>query len=305
MKVIDLLSQYIAKRLKGKSANTVRLYNHSIKSFSRTIGREAELSDLTDDNIERHMWRIVQKGGSPASANKDHGQLTALWRFASNNRMIGTWPNVRTMQEIERVPMGWMPDECNQLLAAARNEGGFVGPVPARIWWESLLKVLLDTGERIGAIRGLKQEHLQSRWLHVPAALRKGNKRDKLYELQPCTVALLRELIDKNQLDDKLFPWDRCETYIYNRYKGILKRAKLPTDRRSQFHRIRRTLCSAVAASGGDASAALDHASPRTTKRYLDPRIVGGVKPSEVMAAFLRNPELRAGYDEKPKKRQA
>lgn len=250
MKLTELLDLYIAKRLKGKSSNTVRLYNHSINSFSRTIGQQAELSDLTDDNIERHMWRIVQKGGSPASANKDHGQLTALWRFASNNRMFDTWPNVRTMQEIERVPMGWMPDECGQLLAAARTEGGFIATVPARIWWESLLRVLLDTGERIGAIRGLQHEHLQSKWILVPAALRKGNKRDKLYELQPDTVALLISLVASNTNNADLFPWDRCETYIYNRYKAILKRAKLPSDRRSQFHRIRRTVASAVANGG-------------------------------------------------------
>jgi len=305
MKLTQLLDQYIEKRLKGKSKNTIRLYKHSIASFGRTLGREAEMSDLTDENIERHMWRLVQKGGSPASANKDHGQLTALWRFASNNRIINTWPNVRTMQEIERVPMGWMPDECNRLLTAARNEGGFIGTVPARVWWEALLRVLLDTGERIGAIRGLIHEHVQGKWLLVPAALRKGNKRDKLYELQLETVVLLRSLIDANSENIDLFPWDRCETYIYNRYKAILKRAKLPADRRSQFHRIRRTVASAVAGSGGDASAALDHASPRTTKKYLDPRIVGGVKPSEVMAAFLRNPELRAGYGDQQQKRQA
>lgn len=289
----ELLDAYIQKRLKGKSPNTTRLYRHSINSFARTIGHEPELVDLTDDNIERHMWKIVQRGGSPASANKDHGQLTALWRFASNNRIIDTWPNVRTLQEVERVPMGWLPDECNQLLQSAACEGGFIATVPARIWWESLIRILLDTGERIGAVRSLKHEHFQGRWILIPAELRKSGKRDKLYEIQPGTVEIVQTLIEKNSENDSLFPWDRCETYIYNRYKAILKRAKLPTDRRSKFHRIRRTVASAVAGAGGDASAALDHASPRTTKKYLDPRIVGGIKPSEVMAAFLSNPSLR------------
>jgi integrase len=160
------------------------------------------------------------------------------------------------------------------------------------------LRILLDTGERIGAIRALKKEHFQGNWLLVPAALRKGNKRDKLYQIQPETIRLVVELIERNKDDDKLFPWDRCETYIYNRYKDILKRAKLPADRRSQFHRIRRTVASAVAGAGGDASAALDHASPRTTKKYLDPRIVGGVKPSDIMAAFLRNPESKPSFNQ-------
>lgn len=288
MNLLNLLDQYIEKRLRGKSANTVRLYKHSIASFEKTLKRQATLDDLTDDNIERHMWRIVQKGGSPASANKDHGQLTALWRFASRNRITETWPNVRTMQEVERVPMGWMPDECNRLLRAARCESGMVATVPAKLWWESLLMLLFDTGERIGAIKSLKKEHFQGDWVLVPAALRKGNKRDRIYKIQPTCASLITKLIECNTASEDMFPWDRCESYIYNRYRSILKRAELPTDRRSKFHRIRRTVASAVACSGGNASDALDHASPRTTKRYLDPRIVGGIKPSDIMSAFLR-----------------
>lgn len=290
MTLTELLESYITKRLKSGSTNTVRLYRHSIRSFEKTLGRQAKLDDLTDENIERHMWRIVNSGGSRASANKDHGQLTALWRFASHNRMTETWPNVRTLQEVEHVPLGWMPDECLRLIESARLEPGAINGVRASLWWECLLLVLFETGERIGAVRGLLHSHLQDRWLLIPAHLRKSNKRDKLYTLTPSTVLMLRDLICANRIDKKLFTWDRCETYIYNRYKSILHRAKLPDDRRSCFHRIRRTLCSAVAQAGGDASAALDHASPRTTRRYLDPRIVGGVSPSDIMQNFLRNP---------------
>lgn len=290
MLLTELLDLYIDKRLKGKSPNTIRLYRHSIRSFGLTVMRQPRLDDLTDDNIERHMHRIVRSGGSPASANKDHGQLTALWRFASHNRLVDTWPNVRTMQEVERVPMGWLPDECLALLSAARAEPGVIATVKAGLWWECLLLVLLETGERIGAIRGVQKSALQDQWLLVPAHLRKGNKRDKLYTLQPETVDLLRRLIASNSECKLLFPWDRCETYIYNRYKAILRRAGLPDDRRSQFHRIRRSVASAVARGGGDATAALDHASPRTTKKYLDPRIVGGVKPTDIMRDYLRNP---------------
>src|SRR5690606_26169573 len=176
MQLTELLVIYVEKRLKAKSKNTVRLYKHSINSFSRTLGRPAELSDLTDENIERHMWRLVNNGGSPASANKDHGQLTALWRFASRNRMVDTWPNVRTLQEIERVPMGWMQDEVQRLFAAIKTEPGDIGTIPANLWWESLILVLLDTAERIGAIRGLLHEHVQGDWLLVPAHLRKGSR---------------------------------------------------------------------------------------------------------------------------------
>jgi len=69
-----------------------------------------------------------------------------------------------------------------------------------------------------------------------------------------------------------------------------LAAAGLPTDRRSKFHRIRRTVASAVAEAGGNPSEALDHASPKTTKRYLDPRIVGTQPVDSILANYLANP---------------
>jgi integrase len=293
----ELLNLYVSKRLRAASPNTLRLYRHSIGSLAKSIGREPTLDDLNDETIERHMWRIVQNGGSVASANKDRGQLIAIWRFASEKRMIDRWPDVRAMPEPERVPMGWMPDEIHRLFEAiGRQQGKFAG-VPCSLWWSSLIRVLLDTGERIGAIRNLTKDALQDRWLMVPAHLRKGRKRERLYPLTPETIADLRALIAANKADKRLFPWERTESYLYNLYKKLLEAADLPTDRRSKFHRIRRTVASAVAREGGDASAALDHSSPRTTKKYLDPRIVGQEPVASVLARYLANPGLAQKTD--------
>jgi len=54
----------------------------------------------------------------------------------------------------------------------------------------------------------------------------------------------------------------------------ILKRAKLPADRQSKFHRLRKTCASYAAAAGIDPQRLLDHSNPSTTRAYLDPRIV-------------------------------
>lgn len=281
----ELLDLYIAKRLKAGSPNTIRLYKHSIRSFGKSLGRTPLLRDLTDDNLERHMWGIVQRGGSPASANKDHGQLTALWRFASHNRLVESWPNVRTLVEPERVPMGWLPDEIDRLFKSIDQQTGVVWTVRANEWWRALILLLLDTGERIGAIRKLERQHFQGNWMLIPANIRKGKKRDKLFPLNEDTIAALKQVGIQHDTD-LLFPWDRCEMYIYRRFNDILKRAKLSHDRRSKFHRIRRTVASAVKSQGGDPTAAMDHASPRTTRRYLDPRIVGDVPTANLVAKW-------------------
>lgn len=292
MKLTDLLAQYARKRLRGASENTLRLYRHTISSFGRSVGHDPTLDDLTDDVIEDHMWKIVERGCSPASANKDRSQLICLWRWAAEKRLIDRWPDVQSMKEPEIAPLGWMPDEIDSLLRAADRCTFMVGEIPGRIWFGALVRVCLDTGERIGAIRGLGRTALQGHYLHVPAQVRKGKTRDRLYPLNPDTVLAVNRLVMGHGEKD-LFPFPYSHTYFYRLYDRILDAAGLPTDRRSKTHRIRRTVASVVARAGGDPTAALDHASPKTTKRYLDTRIVGGTQVCEILAAYLRDPTLR------------
>lgn len=273
MTLDDLFALYTRKRLRMRSPNTVRLYKHSIAAFEATLGRKATTDDLTDDNVELHMSRVVDSGLSVASANKDLWQLGAIWRFANRNRLCDTWPNVQHFPEPERVPMAWLPDELDRLFAAVKQEDGTISGAPASLWWESLLCVLLDTGERIGAVMQCNRQNLQGCYLLVPAENRKGKTRDKLFELSTETQHLVSSLTLSHRYQ-LLFPWDRHSTYLYTRYKKILRRAGLPTDAKSNFHKLRRTCASAVKSQGGDATLALDHASSETTKAYLDPRIV-------------------------------
>jgi site-specific recombinase XerD len=273
MTLDELFALYTRKRLRMRSPNTVRLYKHSIAAFERTLGRKATTDDLTDDNVEEHMQRVVNSGLSVASANKDLWQLGAIWRFANRNRLCDTWPNVQLYPEPERVPMAWLPEDLDKLFASVAQEDGTVSGAPASLWWKTLLNVLLDTGERIGAIMRCERSNIQGCYLLVPAEHRKGKTRDMLFELSTETQHLVSSLTLSHRYQ-LLFPWDRHSTYLYTRYKKILKRAGLPTDAKSQFHRIRRSVCSAVKSQGGDATAALDHASSETTKAYLDPRIV-------------------------------
>jgi integrase len=286
MTLTDLLDLYCKKRLRLASPHTLRLYRHSIKAFEKTLNRTATTLDLTDDNLEEHMHRVVSSGLSIASANKDHAQITAIWRFANRNRLCDTWPNVMLYPVPQRVPLGWMPEEIERLQDAIRTETGTIFGAPACLWWRTLILVLLDCGERIGAIRQLTRSSLQGNSLLVPAQYRKGKTRDKLFTLSPTTSQSIRDLLATHRCEH-IFPWDRSETYIYPRYKAILSRAGLSVDRRSKFHRIRRTVASAVKNRGGDATAAMDHANSRTTLAYLDPRIVGEVPTSKLVSDWL------------------
>lgn len=294
MTLDHLFDLYRAKRLRFKSPNTVRLYGHTIRSFGKTLGRVPTIDDLTSDQVEHHMATILQRGGSPASANKDRSQLLSLWRFAATNRLVDRWPDVQQANEPEAVPLGWLPEDLDKLLSAADSDRSLIGQVPGRLFWAALFRVLLATGERIGAIMPLQTHHLQGDWLLVPAEHRKGKRRDRLYPLGAEAAEACRRLIAVNLDNDRIFPFPYSPTYLYRKLTAVLKRAGLPTDRRSKYHRLRRTVASAVARAGGDPTRALDHASPKTTKKYLDPRIVGSVPVSDILAAYLANPRSAA-----------
>lgn len=292
MTLLELLDLYALKRLKSSSPNTLRLYHHTIRSFAKTLGTTPTVANLNDDDLERHMWQIVKRGGSPASANKDRSQIIALWNFAFGRRIVEHQPNVRPMKEPEQVPLGWLPDELDRLFSAARRETQSIGDVPGNVWFTALFRVLVDTGERIGAIRQLSRSSLHGSHLLVPAAVRKGKTRDRLFLLNPNTLDALETLLSFHD-EPLLFAWPYSQSYFYNRYNNVLLRAGLEIGRRNGPHRWRRTVASAIARAGGDPTAALDHASPKTTKKYLDPRIVGGMQVCEVLANYLADPTLR------------
>lgn len=70
---------------------------------------------------------------------------------------------------------------------------------------------------------------------------------------------------------------------IWHDLGRICERAGLPNDRSSKFHRVRKTTASYAAAGGLDPQKVMDHASPLTTRRYLDPRIVRQPEATDVL----------------------
>jgi integrase len=183
-----------------------------------------------------------------------------------------------------------MPEELATLLAATKRIQGDIGDAPASLWWDAMIRVILDTGERVGAARQVRWDWIQGEWLLIPAEARKGKTRDRRYRLSSETVAALARLRKHLGAAKEVFPWPYGETYLWNRFKLVLKAAGLPETRKHQLHCLRKTVGSAVYAAGGSPQDALDHADRRTTQRYLDPRVVKKEQPCDILAAYLANP---------------
>lgn len=266
---------YRPLRLRGRSANTSRLYGCTIRAFSKWLGYVATLDDLTDLTLSRYLEQRAAVR-SPYTAEKERTQLLALWRFAADRSLIKDRPCVPPAPLPERIPTAWSVEQLQSLMKAAAATRGKVGVIKAGFWYAALISVLWETAERIGAILSCVPEDFSPPYLTVRAEYRKGGKRDRVYQLSDATCGKLRAAAGSA----RLLEWPQHPTYLWERYRDVVARAGLGHGRKCGFHQLRRSAASHYAALGGDATKLLDHSSPRITQRwYLDRRMTDREPP--------------------------
>ncbi|MCC7334064.1 MAG: tyrosine-type recombinase/integrase [Pirellulaceae bacterium] len=275
---------YKPKRLLGKSPNTIRLYEIQFRKLSRFMGRPAVLSDLNDDNVSSYLAAEAD-GNSMHTVAKEFGQLVAIWRFAVRRQFLTTWPELVKPEASKPIPDAWTREELASLFEAIGWLEGDYSGIPASLWWEALVRIVLDTGERIGALLQVKWDDLQDEWLTVPAVSRKGKHSGKVFKLSEKTLEVLSQMRGLNQ-EPVVFPWAWTDTYLWNRFGKILKDAGLPCGRRSKFHKIRRTVATYYEVAGGNATVLLGHSSRKITEAYIDQRFVKTPQPCDLIEPY-------------------
>jgi integrase len=271
---------YRPLRLRGRSANTCRLYDCTIRAFGKWLGYPPTIDDLTDLTLSRYLdARAATR--SPYTAEKERTQLVSLARFARDRGIIPTMPEVPPAPLPDRVPRAWTLGELGSIYRAAAATRGYVGDVPAGVWFSALVSVLWETAERIGAVLECRPDDLDAPTLHVRAEYRKGRKRDRVYRLTQRTCGLLQQARGRH----RLLEWPRSHTLLWGKYADVVARAGLGRGRHLSFHALRRSAASHYAALGGDPVQLLDHSSPRITHRwYLDRRLTDrGPAPCDVL----------------------
>ena len=271
---------YRPLRLRGRSANTTRLYGCTIRAFGRWLGYDPTTDDLSDLTLSRYLdCRAATR--SPYTAEKERTQLCSLWRFAADRGIVTARPEVPPAPLPDRVPRAWTLEELGAIYRAAAATRGTVGHVPAGVWYSALVSVLWESAERIGAVLECRPDDFDGTHLHVRAEYRKGGKRDRVYRLSSRTCALLMQARGTR----RLLEWDRAPTHLWKKYADIVARAGLGRGRHLSFHALRRSAASHYAARGGDPVQLLDHSSPRITHRwYLDRRMTDrGPAPCDVL----------------------
>lgn len=282
MTLLTLLRDHYGP-LKGIDDRTVKIYEFTIVAFRKFLGRDPTLEDdLEELQVARFLaWRLKER--SVGTAAKDRSTLRAMWEWAARRGLTTRWPTIRTIRVPERVPQAWLTDEMQRLLQACGGEEGMVGTVPQSRWFYAILLLGYEVGERIGGLLSLEWADVTPEGVIFRAEGRKGHRRDIWRGITPeCYAAIQAIKTDDRRL---VFCWDRTYGLIWNRLGKICERAGLPNNRTSKFHRVRKTTASYAQAGGLNAQEVMDHASPITTRRYLDPRIV---KQGEAAAILPR-----------------
>lgn len=277
---------YVNERLLGKSHHSIRLHHISIRKLGRYLGREAVVGDLNQKTISDYLrYQLEETTLARATVEKDRVQLLAVWRFCARKRWLPVFPEIQSIPVPERVPDSWSREEMEQIVKACSKFRDKIGEVNEGLWWETLVRVIYDTAERIGAVLSLRWEDIQQDgWITIRAESRKRKTRDRRYKLRPATLANLERLRESRLAGNKVvFVWPYSYGRIWLRFKDVLEVAKLPTGRRHKFHKIRRTTASEFEAAGGNATELLDHQNRRTTLRYLDPRVLKSVQPADII----------------------
>lgn len=269
---------YVPLKLRGRSKESIRLLRHAITQFSKWLGRQATLDDFEDLLVSQFLAKRGERL-APESVARERSGLIAMWNLAQARGLVRLRPCVSTELVPERTPRALTEEELARLFAVAQGSTGWVGPVPAKVFFPTLIAVLFYSGERITATLAIDREHYRRPWLIVPPHTRKGRRRERVYELPPWVCDMVDEMLTYHRAD-KVFFWGATMTALRKRWKTLTRRAGLGEGRDVQFHVLRKSTASHLDAAGGDATAYLGHSSDSITREsYLDPRITGAHKP--------------------------
>lgn len=287
MTLYEWLEDYYAP-LRNCSSRTVDLYKGTLDRFRDFLGRTPELTDLNDLTVAKFLQARQKQGISLATVAKDRAQLSGLWNLAARRRLLQEFPVLPPIRSPQRVPVAWTIEQMHKIMSAISDLKHDVGRYPARIWWRGLIHVMWDTGERVTAVLSIKIEDVdyERGFLKIPAEHRKNKTRDLLFQLSPDTLFAIAPLMDYSDQKRELFPWPSWSTHIYWHLDKILVAAGLPTDCRSKFHRIRKSVATYYKKAGGDATQLLDHSNPSVTKKYIDPTIYTQSAPCEMLPSL-------------------
>jgi len=264
-------------------SETRRQYRYALNDWGRVLGHVPNIDDLTDDALRLWIREMLDRQPrlSKWTINERVGRVKTLWNWLARRGVVKTFPTVKRIPVPDPTPKAWLKDELSRLFESAEQEQGTICGIPAGCWWSARIGFHWYSGERKGAVDALKWD-----WVDlfseypaavIPADVRKGRKKNGIYQLPAPLVDLLKAIL--NPVRELVFPQE-APTMYWHYWNRILKRANLPVGPKSKTKALRISHASWLDHEGENATESLMHGDSATTKKfYIDPRLRKSRKP--------------------------
>ena len=263
---------YIPSRI-GLKPESIKQMEIAIRQFEKWARRTVTIGELSEDLIRGFMTDF-HKDRAGATVNSKRRPLVSLRQCAFDEEIIDRpLRKIRRAKEIPTIPEAWTPGEVGRIMEAARRARGDIEGIPTRDWWESILLVLYDTGERRGAVLSTATRDLCLDEAHIVFKNTKTG-RPRWAPLHLETVEACRRIYDPDRA--LMWPWSRTRESLEKRIRVILWRAKVKFGKGhgGLFHKLRRTSGTLVEAAGLDGSKHIGNTRAVFESNYLDPRFI-------------------------------
>jgi integrase len=273
----EFCEHYVSTNPNLKSQDSIRLLRTSCVHYTSFLGRQAWLSDLTDEKFTAYIQHRLALHKSRHTVEREAAKLMTLWRAAARRGMIRE-PIIRVRKEPPTVPVALLKTEIRRLFRAMYGIRSEVGEVPGALYFQALYGVLWDSSERIGSLMEVEPSDVRfigtwiiwGAWIHF--RIRKGGGAPTQKRVRAWTARKLWRLVNRYPKHKKVFGFVN-RTTIYKPARRIYKDAGVQV-KRGIFHVFRRSVASHLDAKGENAQKALGHADAKTTRdHYIDPTI--------------------------------
>jgi len=146
-------------------ATLIHKYKICFRHFERFLGRVPLITDLDEDVISQHLCEFAE-GRSPATVEKQRSQLMAMATLGHKKGFLAEAPEVPAIRQPRRSPDALTSENMRRLAVAVRDVPGEISGIPAAMYWQAWLLIAYNTGERTGALFGIRLIDLR---LDVPA----------------------------------------------------------------------------------------------------------------------------------------
>jgi integrase len=207
-----LVEEYIADRNEERPVNaplakaSCAFLRECVATFARYLCRPPTVADLTAEHVNGMLRYLLKNGRSAYTVKSRRTGMRALWKYAHSRGLAGPFERVQNVRLPALNVQGYDDQAMTALIEHVATMRGVLRStgLPKRMWWETFLAVLWETGIRSGDMLLIEPKHFDKKgWLWIEE--QKTGKRAWLH-IRPSVAERLVEFINFDYSRERIWP---------------------------------------------------------------------------------------------------